>query len=30
MDVEPDQAFRDQLEPELHQALAGVREGAPS
>jgi hypothetical protein len=30
MDVEPDEAFRDQLEPELHQALAGVREGAPS
>jgi uncharacterized peroxidase-related enzyme len=30
MDVEPDEAFRDQLEPELHQALTGVRERTPS
>ena len=30
MDVEPDEAFRDQLEPELHQALTGVRERAAS
>lgn len=26
--LEPDEAFRERLEPELHQALAGVREGA--
>jgi uncharacterized peroxidase-related enzyme len=30
LDVEPDEELRDNLEPELHRALAGVRDRVPS